>query len=936
MKEHKLAAIVFTDIVGYTKRMGSDEEGTMKLLERQREIVFPLVRDFGGEVIKEIGDGLMMMFTSANRAVRFAMAVQEKIKDEDLTIRAGIHIGDVIFEEGDVFGSAVNIAARIEPLAPSGGICISEDVRSQIRNQKDIFTVSIGKKELKGVDGSLEIFRVVPEASYEEIERVPFFKDLWRRRVIQIAVIYLILSYLVRLGIAFMVKEYLLSPHLTNLIWFILLSLLPSIILVSYFHGKKGVSRWTKVELIGMPLNIIVASLVLFFVFKGKDLGAITTTLKVQNEDGVEVEKVVVKNEFMKRLFIYNFENVSGDTALDHLQYGITEMTEYDLAQDLRITPQTANGIYSRIAEAGYEDAVGLPVTLMKRYAEQLHANYFLFGMLDKEGEFLVLDARLFDTKLTRLVKEINIKEENVFTMIDRLSVEVRTGMDLPDAYAAGIVDLPVSDLLTDSERSIYYFSNAVQANAIGNWDDNIRYLENIIQSDPDFALAYVMLAMGYVNNSQFGDAVTILEKVMDERLWYKLPERNQFTVKYVYYILQQQPENALSIVKMWTELYPDDIVAHASLAQRYAIKNMIPEAIEECHKILILDPEQYQFLETIADYYLQLGKYDSSLVYFKKYATAMPQQAGSYINLGDYYQLIGELELAKENYEKANLLASINERVPIKISFGDLLMRAGSFEQAYSQYTEGLSVARSAADSGQIYNALQTYYQILGQDKKALEMHELKLEVFSRTMSPKDYMAYKILRLEPFVNAGEENKALKIIAEVSEELDPPVDKLIPLAYLLVYAEMGEIEKAKASIDGATDMVKGFGQEIMMANIYNAQAKIHEEEGEYAKAIDAYMQFYKINPTSITVHTRLARCYRYLGDFGKAEKEIEISLNDRPYNPFDNYEAALIYIDMDEMDKAKEYLERVVEIWENADDDHEQAALAKKKLMDMQ
>ena len=115
----------------------------MKLLARQREIIFPMVKEYGGEVIKEIGDGLLMMFKSANKAVRFALAVQELLKDDELTIRAGIHIGDVIFEEGDVFGSAVNIAARIEPLAPAGGICISGDVRSQIRNQGDIITTSM-------------------------------------------------------------------------------------------------------------------------------------------------------------------------------------------------------------------------------------------------------------------------------------------------------------------------------------------------------------------------------------------------------------------------------------------------------------------------------------------------------------------------------------------------------------------------------------------------------------------------------------------------------------------------------------------------------------------------------------------------------------------------------------------------------------------------
>ena len=120
-KDHKLAAIVFTDIVGYTKRMEENEQLTMQLLQKQREIVFPIVESYGGEIIKEIGDGLMMMFESAIEAVRCAISIQTRLKDEELTIRAGIHIGDVIFKGGDVFGSAVNTAARIEPLAPPNG-----------------------------------------------------------------------------------------------------------------------------------------------------------------------------------------------------------------------------------------------------------------------------------------------------------------------------------------------------------------------------------------------------------------------------------------------------------------------------------------------------------------------------------------------------------------------------------------------------------------------------------------------------------------------------------------------------------------------------------------------------------------------------------------------------------------------------------------------
>ena len=162
-EDHKLAAIVFTDIVGYTKQMEENEFRTMQLLQKQREILFPLVKTYKGEVIKELGDGLMMMFNSAVEAVRFATAAQLTLKDEELTIRAGIHIGDVIFKDGDVFGSAVNTAARIEPLAPPNGICISEDVKSQLQNKTDIETIHLGKKELKGVSEPVNIYEVFIE-----------------------------------------------------------------------------------------------------------------------------------------------------------------------------------------------------------------------------------------------------------------------------------------------------------------------------------------------------------------------------------------------------------------------------------------------------------------------------------------------------------------------------------------------------------------------------------------------------------------------------------------------------------------------------------------------------------------------------------------------------------------------------------------------------
>jgi len=648
-----------------------------------------------------------MMFTSANRAVRFAMAVQEKLEDDELTIRAGIHIGDVIFEDGDVFGSAVNIAARIEPLAPAGGICISKDVRSQIRNQGDIITASIGKKELKGVEGSLEIYQVVAEKINAPDIKVPFLKDLWQRRVFQITGIYLLLSYLIKLGIGYIVYEYMLSPHLTNLIWYVMLSLIPSIVLISYFHGKKGVSKWTRIEIMGMSLNIIAAVLVLVFVFKGKDLGAMTTKVTIENEKGEKIEKLVVKNEFRKDIYIFFIENTTGDTALDYLQYAIPEMTEYDLSQDILLTPRTAMTIYSRIIESGYENPVGLPITLMKHYAEQRHMKYFMFGNLSRENEEYIIDVQLYDTRLTRLVSEISVQAGNPFSLVDKLTLEIKKALGLPESHIQDTQDLPISAVFTDSEKALYYLSRSLQENAVNNLTEEVRLLKVAIHEDPDFATAYMMLAVAYLNTGRIDDALEAL-KITRDQLLHKLPERHQFIVKYIDYVLGQQPEKAMAIVKMWIDLYPDDIAAHQTMAERCAIRNMIPEAIHEHKEILRLDPEHYQSFSRLGDFYLQVGNFDSSLLYYQHYAREFPQQAGSYYQLGAFYRVYGDNKLARENFEKALMLTDVSGKVNIQVELANVIMNTGDFEDAYEQYSDALSISRDARDRVLVFNALE------------------------------------------------------------------------------------------------------------------------------------------------------------------------------------------------------------------------------------
>jgi len=160
----QLAAIMFTDIVGYTALMGESETSAYQLLKKNRQIQKPIIENHNGKWLKEIGDGVLASFQTVSDAVYCAIEIQEACLNEpDLKLRIGIHLGEVIVEEGDVFGDGVNIASRLEPLAPAGGIYVSESVYRNIQNKESIKADFVREETLKNVIFPVRIYEVKVE-----------------------------------------------------------------------------------------------------------------------------------------------------------------------------------------------------------------------------------------------------------------------------------------------------------------------------------------------------------------------------------------------------------------------------------------------------------------------------------------------------------------------------------------------------------------------------------------------------------------------------------------------------------------------------------------------------------------------------------------------------------------------------------------------------
>ena len=160
MAQRRLAAIMFTDIVGYTSLMGSDEKKAFNFLRRNRRIHWRLIRKYRGRLLKEVGDGILARFNSNIDAVMCAISIQNAAQGMEIPLRIGIHQGDVIFEKKDVLGDGVNIASRIQGVAETNEIIISETVYRDIKNKEGLEIKSLGTPTLKGVDTPVSIFKV--------------------------------------------------------------------------------------------------------------------------------------------------------------------------------------------------------------------------------------------------------------------------------------------------------------------------------------------------------------------------------------------------------------------------------------------------------------------------------------------------------------------------------------------------------------------------------------------------------------------------------------------------------------------------------------------------------------------------------------------------------------------------------------------------------
>ncbi len=760
------------------------------------------------------------------------------------------------------------------------------------------------------------------------------FSHLMERRVPHILGLYLAASWIVVEFVNLLVDRFALSPHLIGLSMVGCGLLIPSVLMLAYNHGKPGRQDWSAAEKVGIPLNFLVAAAIVVVVFSDRPLGATTTTLTLQTEEGGTVERVVPKSEFRKSVLVFGFENQSGDSTLAWLQLGIRLGLIIDLQQDIYLQVGGGEELQASLQRVGHPLAVGMSVPLMANIAREQHQDYFTFGSYTHEGDELVVDVSLYETRRQRRVSERTYTGKDI-GLVDAMTVQLRRDVGVPERHIEETKDLPVADILTRDPEALKYLVLAFNETITTNdWVAARDYLERSVAVDPTAVFAQYYLAVTYLILNEAEKADSAAEMAL--RYLYKLPESWQYDVRYVYYeAIRPDPVRRFRIAEARARLFPEDVQGHATLAREYRQRNEIDKAIAEYELILELAPTQYEYLREIGSIYRGRQEFEPAVDYFERYIAAVPDDPSGLRALGAVHCDMGEHERGKAYFEQA--LALDPDNVGLLSDLATAEFNLGRFDEALAQFEDALAVATTAQDRVVAFWRLSRHAMLRGRPAESIEYKEREWRERERYNPAALVMTYyKLPELALYVAAGREERAFEILRTAETELAEPLKSTLPASYLGVYLELKDADRAEQALADFERYVEREAAEGWRGMVLDARGQIHEMRGEYREATESYRSALEFNPNDVYVKRRIARCHRLLGQFGESETYLKEHLTRTPFNPDAHHEMALLYAEIGEREKALEHLRVALEVWSEAEPGFGPAREAAAKMAELQ
>jgi adenylate cyclase len=606
VEERRLATIMFTDMVGYTSLTQKNEELALRLLEEHRRILRSKFSRYGGNEIKTVGDAFLVEFSNTLDAVRCAYDIQEALHERNssippekrVSVRIGIHLGDILHSSGDLYGDAVNVASRIEPVADPGGICLSQQVYDQVWNKTEFQFEKIGPQELKNVRVPVELYKV----------RVP-----WEQGATP--------------------TEAGLSKGRIAILPFSNISPDPRDEYFAEGLTEELISSMSKV----VGLRVVARTSVMKFKGTQKSIAEIARELKAgtilegsvrKSGDRVRISVQLVDGETEEHLWSENYDREAQDV------FGVQSEIAQKVTEALKV--QLLAGERQRILSSPTKDPEAYNLYLRGRYHIYRdvprgirRAIQYFEEAIQKDPEFALAYAGLAVAHVTLVLFG---------------HVSTRDGCTKARGFAMKALQL--NPTLAEAHSALASVKNML------DWDFEgaEQEFKRAIELNPNLADAHMRYAGLLSLLKRYEEALAEAKLAQDLD-----PLSHSVSTLYgtlLYY--QNRYDAAIVEFSKSLELDPTDVLAHNNLGMCYVMKSMFSEGIDEITRAFELDPENPFALADLAYAYSRWGKQEEELKILGQLTEMSQRGEQAMVPLAGVYSILGDSDHAFEWLEKA------------------------------------------------------------------------------------------------------------------------------------------------------------------------------------------------------------------------------------------------------------------------------------------
>ena len=741
-----------------------------------------------------------------------------------------------------------------------------------------------------------------------------FFENLWERRFLQYTFSYLIGSWAFIQFVDWFVIRYHLSPSWTEVFLVFLVSLLPSVLLFTYFHGRPGPDRWQKIEKIIIPVNVIISLVLVFVLFSGKALGSTQTSVEVVNEEGVIQQRIVPTAAFSQRFVMFPLENGSGEQSEDWLRFIMPMMQGFDLEQDYRIHAIHPFELLYEFQAMGEKITDEIPFSSQLKIAQDNYSDFFVSGIINSVGDLINVTLRAYQSDNGRLFFESTFEEDHPTKIVDAFSVALTEQLYIKDALYSDktIVDLPAGNLFSYSMPALKKYVEGTLYAAGGDMDMSIATFEAALADDPDFVRMYNELGILYLMTNQVAKKDSVIKIAMQRMS--ALPEREQMYIKLTYF-QPNQLQKIQALLDMWMDLYPHD-------SKPYEVSIRINRMMQNLNVAFGTAKKAYarghrgKLVKTLATICVDLNKIDSAKIFLREFAELYPDKAKDDFTLGEIYLREKNFAAARKFFDDLAILDPTSHKIALKQA--EVAGRQRRYDAELKHLDEALSNALQYADTVAVLTKLEGSYMNRGRITESLSTMDKRIAMAERKQGAFaariGLIFYPTIFQYGLIDQLDVAQARVDSFRAVFPLPEGTQCAAELNFALGAEDLERLEETLAQCRTVLEELQGQAV-LMMADAFKSYL-----EENHAEAVRLFTEFGEATglPEDQLAYL-VGKSERLAGNLKDAKQTLENGLSIEPGSSYLMFELAETALAMKDTKLARTMVDQLTEVWNQAD-----------------